>query len=165
MVPLAAILSGTEAAVWAFFWSNIYIYIYCKKEGWAGACVLFKRTQHSCILLGSWKECCVLCILLCSLEKNAVFCAFFYVLKKRMQIKALFLFHKLPKTRKRMQKNDALRTWCATLDLAHLKGQCHEIFDPNFFFSSKCEIFRNTFRNCLQIQYWLTLRGVGLHTD
>ena len=94
------------------------------------------------------------------LQKNVAFFAFFYVLQKRTlcslhsfaflrkerkSMHRSFGFHKLPKTQKRMQKNigffkrmqknDLLRTRCPTLDLAHLKGQCHEIFDPDFFSS------------------------------
>ena len=94
------------------------------------------------------------------LQKNVAFFAFFYVLQKRTlcslhsfaflrkerkSMHRSFGFHKLPKTQKRMQKNigffkrmqknDLLRMQCPTLDLGHLKGQCHKIFDPNFFSS------------------------------
>ena len=62
-----------------FIYIYLYIYILKKKnEGWA--CILSKRTQHSCIFLRSCKRTLRFLCSLCSLEKNAVFFAFFSVL-------------------------------------------------------------------------------------
>ena len=76
--------------LYLYLYLSIYIYIEKKNEGWE--CVLFKRRQHSCVLLHSCKRTLRSLRSFMFFRKNAVFFAFFYVLKKRAQKKASFFW-------------------------------------------------------------------------